>query len=76
MRRKGEGGKMQLKKNDFEKSEQFETKDVGRVIKYLFHTDMNKKERKRKRNKNGKTTHARESKKKIRQRDKRAERQQ
>eukprot|EP00985_Skeletonema_marinoi_P015473 scaffold8008_cov141-Skeletonema_marinoi.AAC.1 len=29
MRRKGEGGKI---KNDFEKSEQFETKDVGRVI--------------------------------------------
>eukprot|EP00985_Skeletonema_marinoi_P015471 scaffold8007_cov78-Skeletonema_marinoi.AAC.1 len=47
---------MQLKKNDFEKSEQFEMKYVGRVIKYLFHTGMNKKERKRKRNKNGKTT--------------------
>jgi len=70
---KGEGGKMQLKKNDFEKFGRFEMKCVGRVIRTSPYWYEKSKERKRKETRGtrmAKRPDARESKKKIQSREK------
>ena len=57
---------MQLKKNDFEKSEQFETKDVGRVISTSSVLVLTRKRERESGTRMAKRPDARESKKKIR----------